>query len=561
MRFSHRTLAQAFPALAVASAVTVFAPAPVLAQDAAKADVGAAPAPATDATAATGSTEAPDPKPLLEKGEAALKAGDYAAAVQAFNDVGRAALQALQQGAGADAGKYQDAALIGRGRAEVGLRDFEAAERDFRSVLQNNPENVLALIGLGQLKLEDNKPDEALDQFKAAVKADSTNVEALFGFGKSLVLLGQSDEAISPLTRTITIDPKRGEAYRLRGTAYAAQYKNKQAIEDIKKALEIDPNDYEAYYSLGVLDMRAEDYKGAVEELSKSIEHYKPKPGQEDVPYLQGFLTRANAYIELGKAAKDPAEQKAAYQESYDAAEKLVKQLDEKNPGHAKAIAAALYARGIAERMMGQIGNAIRTLTHAIELRTSSSPDEATGPYLADAYFRRGICFHLIGEDKMAISDFETAAHLTNNDPRANLWEGFTYAKLGDYQQALRAYGDAIAASDRYTPAYYNRGLAYMMMGNYKKAVADFNDAIRLEPANAEYYYKRGIALEQMGETQRAADSFAAAIEFDKNHAGAHRHMAEVQQKLGHSELAAQYREKASKLAPAKPATTSTSAK
>jgi tetratricopeptide (TPR) repeat protein len=545
MRFSRRTLIHVFPALSIASAVTVFAPGPAHAQDLPKTDAGATSA--IDSTA--GSSEVPDPKPLLEKGEAALKAGDYAGAMAAFNDAGRAALQALTQGAGVEAGKAQDAALIGRGRAQVGLRDFEAAERDFRSVLQNNPENVPALIGLGQLKLEDNKPDEALDQFKAAVKADATNGEALFGLGKSLVLLGQADEAIASLTRAIAIDPKKAEAYRLRGMGYAAMYKNKQAIEDIKKAIELDPDDYEAYYSLGVLDIRAEDYKAAVEELNRAIEHYKPKPGQEDQPYLQGFLTRANAYIELGKAAKDPAEQKAAYQASYDAAEKAIKQLDEKNPAHAKALAAALYARGISERMMGQLGTAIRTLTHAIELRTSSSPDEATGPYLADAYFRRGICFHLIGEDKMAISDFETSAHLVGGDPRANLWEGFTYAKLGDYQEALRAYGDAIAASDRFTPAYYNRGLAYMMMGNYTKAVADFNDAIRLEPANAEYYFNRGVAFQLMGKTQKAADSFAAAIEFDKNHVGAHRHMAEVQQKLGHSELAAEYREKAKKLA------------
>ena len=154
----------------------------------------------------------------------------------------------------------------------------------------------------------------------------------------------------------------------------------------------------------------------------------------------------------------------------------------------------------------------------------------------------------------MAISDFESAAHLDAGDPRANLWEGFTYAKLGDYQQALRAYGDAIAASDRFTPAYYNRGLAYMMLGNYKKAIADFNDAIRLEPANAEYYFKRGLAYEQMGDHQKASESFAAAIEFDKKHAGAHRHMADVLQKLGRSELATQYRQKADQLAPPKKA-------
>ena len=58
-------------------------------------------------------------------------------------------------------------------------------------------------------------------------------------------------------------------------------------------------------------------------QMGKAIEHYKPKPGQEDEPFYQGYLTRASAFIELGKAAKkDSPEQKAAYQASYDEAQK-----------------------------------------------------------------------------------------------------------------------------------------------------------------------------------------------------------------------------------------------
>jgi tetratricopeptide (TPR) repeat protein len=56
---------------------------------------------------------------------------------------------------------------------------------------------------------------------------------------------------------------------------------------------------------------------------------------------------------------------------------------------------------------------------------------------------------------------------MSDDDPRCNLWAGATYAKLGDYHKAVRAYGDAIAVSDRYTPAYANRALAYWMLGEY----------------------------------------------------------------------------------------------
>jgi len=150
----------------------------------------------------------------------------------------------------------------------------------------------------------------------------------------------------------------------------------------------------------------------------------------------------------------------------------------------------------------------------------------------------------------MAINDFEASAHL-DPDPRSNLWEGISYAKLGDYHEALRAYGDAIAASDRYTPAYYNRGLSYMMLGEYPKAIESFNEALRLDPTNAQYYYMRGIAYEQRREFQKAADSYASAIEFDKGHAKAYRHMADALQRLGRTELVDQYRQKADQLSAA----------
>jgi Flp pilus assembly protein TadD len=191
--------------------------------------------------------------------------------------------------------------------------------------------------------------------------------------------------------------------------------------------------------------------------------------------------------------------------------------MDERNPAYSPYRAAALHGRGIGERMKGDLGKAIKSFTEALEL----SPD------LAETYFRRGICFHLIGEDKMAISDFVQSANLNIDqpDPRANLWEGFTHAKMGNYLEAVRAYGNAIAASDRYTPAYVNRGLAYMQLEEFEKAIADFNEAIRLEPTQAEHYYKRGIAFARLGDNEKAAASFASAIQFNDKHADAKRRL------------------------------------
>jgi tetratricopeptide (TPR) repeat protein len=500
---------------------------------------------ATDATEATETTPAEgqpaeiNPKELVEKGEAALKEGKYQEAIDVYQQLARGVEQSTQL-------EYQARVLLlsmaytGRGQALAGLREFTAAEEDFAKVLTDQPNFMPALIARGKMYLEMGSPDQALTDFEAAVKLERTNLDAQFGLGKAYIQLGGYQQGIGPLTHVLEAQPENAEAYRLRGTGYAGVNKFTPAIADLEKAVSIDPQDFESYFMMGIVYLRMEDYARSVEQLGKAIDNYKPKPDQEDQPFAQGHLTRAAVFIELGKASKEEDARKAAYQGAVDEAQRLLDQLDPKNPQFAAARAGALHARGVGERMLGQLGTAIQTFSEAIELN----------PELAEAYYRRGICFHMIGEDKMAISDFAESANINFEDPRANLWEGYTHAKLGDYHEAIRAYGDAISVSDRYAPAYVNRGLAYMALGENEKAVDDFDDAIRLEPANADVYFKRGVAYQRLGDEEKASASFASAIEFNNEYEPAHRHMAEVLQRLGKTKEADEYRQKAEKLLP-----------
>jgi tetratricopeptide (TPR) repeat protein len=480
----------------------------------------------TDAATAEAGVEGETPRTAaditLEEAQAAAEEGEQAIAAKDYDKAFAAYTKLLQYGS-VDPFNRSLAVLMGytgRGQALAGMEEYEAAIEEFKLATDQMPTFTPALVARGQMFLEAGAADQALPDFEAAVKADRTNLPAQFGLGKSYVMLGYAPQAIKPLTRVLEADPQNAEAYRLRGTAYAGVYKIVEALADLQEAISLNPEDYEAYFALGAVYLREEKFDEAAAEFARAIQHYKPKKGQEDIPYMQGHLTLASAYIEQGKKTKDEAAKKAAYQAAIDQSETLLKMLDEKNPAYAPYRAAALHGRGIGERMKGELGKAIKSFTEALKL----SPD------LAETYFRRGICFHLIGEDKMAISDFVQSANLNVDepDPRANLWEGFTHAKLGDYLEAVRAYGNAIAASDRYTPAYVNRGLAYMQLKEYDKAIADFNEAIRLEPTQADHYYKRGIAYERLGDNEKAAASFASAIQFNEKHEGARQKAAEL---------------------------------
>jgi len=521
--------------------------------------------PATGAAseAAPATTAAPEPAPAaegeppkitiedaLKKAAEAAQKGDLQGAYNIYNQM--AVEGERDPGFTAQGEQLRLIGYTGRGQILGAMKEYEAAADDFKQATDINPNYVPALLARGQMYLDIGNAENygaALSDFQNAVKAQRGNIVAQFGLGKVLILTNNYQAGIGPLTKVIAafeankenpdaFRAQHAEAYRLRGIGYSGVYKLKEARDDFSKSLALNPDDHETYLALGALAFRDESFQEAAEQLGKAIEKYKPKDPEDKLPYVQGHVNRANAYLEMGKKTADPGKRTQAYEAAKHEIEKVLQPLDDKNPYHAGIRAQALYWRGVAERMLGQLHQAVQSFSESIELN----------PEFSEAYYRRGICYHYLGDDRLAIADFTEASNISFDDPRAALWLGFTHAKMGNYLDALRAYSDAIAASDRFTPAYVNRGLAYMALGENNKALVDFNDAVRLEPTNPDYYFKRGLAYEALGENQKAAESFAAAVEFNDKHAAAYRHLSDAMRQLGRTELAAQYRQRATQL-------------
>ena len=102
------------------------------------------------------------------------------------------------------------------------------------------------------------------------------------------------------------------------------------------------------------------------------------------MPFVQGYLTKAAIHIELGKTTGDEELRKQTYQDAITDCTTLVKLLPE-TPEATPAKAAIYHTQGVAERLLGEIGDAIKSFSEAISLN----------PELGESYFRRGICFPL----------------------------------------------------------------------------------------------------------------------------------------------------------------------
>jgi tetratricopeptide (TPR) repeat protein len=349
--------------------------------------------------------------------------------------------------------------------------------------------------------------------------------------------LGGAQQAIKPLTYAIAANEENAEAYRLRAQAYSGVGKNEEANEDIQKALSLDGDNYENHFALATILLREEKFDEAIAALEDSIQRYTPKEEGSKDPFAQGFLTKAAILLEAAKKAPDDKIKTELYEQALAECDKLL-ELTEDTAPYAQIRSATEFRRGVCLRLMGRYGDAVAALTEAINLN----------PDLAEAYFRRGICFYNMDEEDLAVLDFKHAGNIEYTDPRPKLWEGFAFAKKGDYHEAIRCYGEALAQSDRYVPAYVNRGLAYMMLDENDKALIDFNAAIRLEPAEWTHYFKRGMAYERLNQPQQAADSFVNALRFFDKYPPAYRHAAAALTALGHNDIAAEYRSKAAVL-------------
>jgi tetratricopeptide (TPR) repeat protein len=101
----------------------------------------------------------------------------------------------------------------------------------------------------------------------------------------------------------------------------------------------------------------------------------------------------------------------------------------------------------------------------------------------------------------------------------ARVADGLSRAWEGDFEGAIRAFDQAIAAAPHSSFAYLNRGLAYRRSGDLGRALADLDRAVRYAPGEARSYYNRSLVLRQRGDLRRARADAERAADLDPRYA------------------------------------------
>jgi Flp pilus assembly protein TadD len=148
----------------------------------------------------------------------------------------------------------------------------EAAEREFRHLLEVLPDHEDALSALGLLLLWRGEAEEASRYLRRAVAVDPLDAVNLTRLGMGLRRSGRRAAAADTLHRALQLDPFLPEPI-LELAMINAQFGRFAAAESLfSRAIRLAPDNAEAHINLGVSRMRQGDLEAAAEAYRRAVE-------------------------------------------------------------------------------------------------------------------------------------------------------------------------------------------------------------------------------------------------------------------------------------------------
>jgi tetratricopeptide (TPR) repeat protein len=148
--------------------------------------------------------------------------------------------------------------------------DVESAEREWREVLKEEPENSLALGGLGLVCLKEQHYPEAIDYYKKAIKFDPGNAEAHEYLGVTYLDTHSLELAEPELRTAVSLFPFSSNARNALGKLYLAEGRTAEAEEQFRQSIEIEPN-IMGYGNLGLIHWHGGDLRAAEQEWREAL--------------------------------------------------------------------------------------------------------------------------------------------------------------------------------------------------------------------------------------------------------------------------------------------------
>ncbi len=162
----------------------------------------------------------------------------------------------------------------------------EAADR-LKTLLEGDPENVMAMLSYAQAVAHLGDKDHALEIYKQVMALDPGRDNAYLGSARLLQDRGDYAGARPLIEQVLQMEPKDPDGYTAMGDLLLAQEKFQEAEGWFRRAMKIDPNSMLAASGLGNCLNRA----GRIEEAARVLRTaYDRDPTNEAVAYNLGVV-------------------------------------------------------------------------------------------------------------------------------------------------------------------------------------------------------------------------------------------------------------------------------
>ena len=142
--------------------------------------------------------------------------------------------------------------------------DLAQAETLYREVLEQQPQQSLALHSLGLIAYQQQRHEEAIDLVMQAIEVDPATPHLHNSIGVMREALGQSDQAIEAYQQAIRLKHDYTEAHKNLGIAYRNQQRVADAIQCFQNALSFDSAHIECHVYLADLFVDCQRHAEAV---------------------------------------------------------------------------------------------------------------------------------------------------------------------------------------------------------------------------------------------------------------------------------------------------------
>ena len=384
-------------------------------------------------------------------------------------------------------------------------QEIEWLKKALDAARKDNKENVQNIsFDLGQAYYETKKYDESDAVYRQMVKEDETDQAAMTGLARNMIQREDYAGAVRMLDASQKYGDDYSETYRFRSEAYDKMGETDKAIDDALLWFEKDEDAYDSAiiklmmkhrtYAIAkaktimkssdskdawrvlILSIYEEagEYENAIKEYDALEEDY----GKDEFIYAH----RADCYNELGLTDMALSEIEKA----------IELEADYSN----------ICSKGGILRTAGRYAEAIEVFDQAIEV----------DPLYAFAYYAKGWCHELSGDDDKAMECYDLGIDLDKEYAYIYLMRGQIHLKRGDKIKAEEDFNTVLQLDTVVTDGSC-RQYALHFLGRDDEADEWMQKLIDDEPYDMGHYYDKACLYSRMGRTDEAVKALETALE------------------------------------------------